>query len=550
LQYPRLFEEEAEAQARAAPSARGAPPQDAGAAAERFETAAGGAPPGGARPCGALFQGVEGGAPGGLPARPRARAGFTSNADGLRLPFGPEVEFRIIDFGSSTFNEDLAQAAGGFRSRAAFQSLAQLFEAAEVTSAGVRRWAVLACAPGFRLGACACGFALKGEGEGEGEGGSVGAAAPRAAAGKGGKGGRPGWKGRVMRVAGAVPLRGAAWHLVLTAVKDRYQMQAAPAGTRPLTPAEARVAAQAHVWDRLDLNAPAPAPAAPTPRASSPRTSSSGTGGAAAGSLGAGSGRASSLPPPAHSAARLGLIEKAYRHFWRRKGDVFHLLLCVQLRPWSASRSIQRPGNQPTDEPLANYRPLPKIQLQEPRLCARRPRLAGRRQGPGPPPRLADPPQHRRPPARLVYGVGRAARLRVLGPTRPRDAAARARRALRAQGRGALGVAHVADPLGGARAPVQPEIDRCGGARLALLLGGRRAAAAAARGRAARRGLPALLRRARGRERWRGQGRRRRARTSRRARASARAWWRRRRCSAPRSTRRPAAATERRRRRC
>jgi hypothetical protein len=155
----------------------------------------------------------------------------------------------------------------------------------------------------------------------------------RAPAGKGGKGVRPGWKGRDVRVAGAVPLRGAAWHLVPTAVKDRYQMQAAPAGPRPLAPAEARAAAQAHVWDRLVLNAPAPPPA---PRGSS----SSGAGVAAAGSLGAGSGRASSLLPPVQSAARVRLIEKAYRHFWRRKGDIFHLLLnpafALDDRVWPA----------------------------------------------------------------------------------------------------------------------------------------------------------------------------------------------------------------------
>lgn len=45
---------------------------------------------------------------------------------------GPRLEFRIIDFGSSFFSEELAQATGGVRARENYRRLTRLFEGAEV----------------------------------------------------------------------------------------------------------------------------------------------------------------------------------------------------------------------------------------------------------------------------------------------------------------------------------------------------------------------------------------------------------------------------------
>ena len=42
--------------------------------------------------------------------------GFSCNADGSRMPLGPHIEFKVIDFGVATFDELLAQAAGGYES--------------------------------------------------------------------------------------------------------------------------------------------------------------------------------------------------------------------------------------------------------------------------------------------------------------------------------------------------------------------------------------------------------------------------------------------------
>lgn len=66
------------------------------------------------------------------PPRVRPRPGYTCNADGSRMPLGPHVEFKIIDFGSSFFSPDLARATGGFRARRNYERLRRLFEAKKV----------------------------------------------------------------------------------------------------------------------------------------------------------------------------------------------------------------------------------------------------------------------------------------------------------------------------------------------------------------------------------------------------------------------------------
>jgi hypothetical protein len=64
--------------------------------------------------------------------RLRPRPGYTCNGDGSRMPLGPKIEFKIIDYGSSYFSEHLAQATGGFRARRKYHCLKNLFESKKV----------------------------------------------------------------------------------------------------------------------------------------------------------------------------------------------------------------------------------------------------------------------------------------------------------------------------------------------------------------------------------------------------------------------------------
>ena len=70
--------------------------------------------------------------------RLKARPGYTCTADGGRMPLGPVVEFKIIDFGSSIFSATLAQATGGFRARANYQQMRALFEAKQLAYTSAR----------------------------------------------------------------------------------------------------------------------------------------------------------------------------------------------------------------------------------------------------------------------------------------------------------------------------------------------------------------------------------------------------------------------------
>ena len=73
-----------------------------------------------------VFESTSGGS--GAGGRVRPRPGFTCNSDGARMPLGPRVEFKIIDYGSSFFSDTLAQATGGFRARHNYDRLVKLFE--------------------------------------------------------------------------------------------------------------------------------------------------------------------------------------------------------------------------------------------------------------------------------------------------------------------------------------------------------------------------------------------------------------------------------------
>jgi len=68
----------------------------------------------------------------GKPGHVTARPGFTCTSNGERLPLGPRVEFKIIDYGSSLFSPTLAQATGGFCAREAYRQMSALFEGQQV----------------------------------------------------------------------------------------------------------------------------------------------------------------------------------------------------------------------------------------------------------------------------------------------------------------------------------------------------------------------------------------------------------------------------------
>jgi hypothetical protein len=54
--------------------------------------------------------------------------GYSCAADGSKLPLGPTVEFKIIDYGVGEFNTTLAQAAGGYTAEETLQAVHAAFE--------------------------------------------------------------------------------------------------------------------------------------------------------------------------------------------------------------------------------------------------------------------------------------------------------------------------------------------------------------------------------------------------------------------------------------
>lgn len=61
------------------------------------------------------------------------RPGFTCNADGSKMPLGPYIEFKIIDYGVSAFDDLLAQTTGGFKGRENYRRMRSLFDADHIT---------------------------------------------------------------------------------------------------------------------------------------------------------------------------------------------------------------------------------------------------------------------------------------------------------------------------------------------------------------------------------------------------------------------------------
>ncbi|EFN56120.1 expressed protein [Chlorella variabilis] len=213
----------------------------------------------------------------------RPKPGFSCNADGSRLPLGPNVEFKIIDFGVAAFDQQLAQAAGGYESEEVMARLNDIFAAKHITFG-------------------------------------------------------PHKEGIQMETSDAKKRR--TWHLLPTGMKNRFRVKQTPAGAAPLTSAKSL---QAH---GLPAAAAEQLAAVPEPgaggsaaddkpqrfrsatllrrpgegmaKAAELMRQSGGPGGQVNGvSLGMPNPqRAASRPPPPKQSP----IERM--HFWERKGDV------------------------------------------------------------------------------------------------------------------------------------------------------------------------------------------------------------------------------------
>ncbi|PRW44896.1 kinase-like superfamily [Chlorella sorokiniana] len=248
---------------------------------------------------------------GGSCSRVRPKPGFSCNADGSRLPLGPNVEFKVIDYGVAVFDKQLAQAAGGYESEEVMARLNEIFAARKIT-----------------FGSKSKKMSLEMEtSEGVVPGG------PR-----------------------------RTWHLLPTGIRNRFRVKQTPVGATPI-PTQQSLEADA-LQDAAIIRAAAAAAAA-----------EAGAGPGSGGAGGAnGSGAADDQPLRFRSATLLrrpgeGLakaaelmrasqavsqdgsgvqpnpqrgtskmpqykqspIERVYRRFWQHKGDVFHLMLGMAI---------------------------------------------------------------------------------------------------------------------------------------------------------------------------------------------------------------------------
>lgn len=96
-------------------------------------TSSAGEPAGGAAMTAAAVQAADEG----LPERRSHRRvkpvrGFTCSASGDMLPLGPQVEFKIIDYGVAIFDERLAESTGGTEYKGVLQRIKAVLAAKEV----------------------------------------------------------------------------------------------------------------------------------------------------------------------------------------------------------------------------------------------------------------------------------------------------------------------------------------------------------------------------------------------------------------------------------
>lgn len=253
---------------------------------------------------------------GGSCSRVRPKPGFSCNADGSRLPLGPNVEFKVIDYGVAVFDEQLAQAAGGYESEEVISRLNEIFTARKIT-----------------FGSKSKKLSLEMEtSEGAIPGG------PR-----------------------------HTWHLLPTAIRNRFRLKQTPPRATPI-PTQQSLEADA-LQDAAIIQAAAAASAAEQGAApgGGANGSAAGSGGGRASGTdyqpqrfrsatllrqpGAGLAKAAELmrasqavsqdgsgvqPNPQRGTSKMpqykqSPIERMYRRFWQHKGDVFHLLLGMAI---------------------------------------------------------------------------------------------------------------------------------------------------------------------------------------------------------------------------
>ncbi|KAL6777875.1 hypothetical protein ACKKBG_A16025 [Auxenochlorella protothecoides x Auxenochlorella symbiontica] len=197
--------------------------------------------------------------------------GFTCSASGEMLPLGPQVEFKIIDYGVAIFDERLAESTGGTEYKGVLQRIKHVVAAKEVvfpsregTHPGINRTVPLQTS------------------------------------------------------AGAVGRASHAWHLLPTKLENKFRVKQTPVGAFPV------------VSDESFTEAPAGVALGASKRI--PRLNN------ATRRLMKESGFALDDPlanPQAKGdnieAVSMSPVESMYRNFWRRKGDVFHILLSVGM---------------------------------------------------------------------------------------------------------------------------------------------------------------------------------------------------------------------------
>lgn len=261
------------------------------------------------------------------PGHVRPRPGYSCNADGGRMPLGPRVEFKIIDYGSSIFSPTLAEATGGFRARKNYREMQKLFEAdhVEFRSKSHRMINV--------------STAMRGDPNG----------------------GQDSWKLMPTRLKQRVSWGAGAFRFLFVSfwvsfLARNYNILFAQSDFHWLLLREIDFMALVH---HVSKWRPTLSPAAvqfamtSVPKSKSfvdlersssadaPERLEAGHLGHLHASLSLGEERAkqaaaaqeaaATKPPKAPPQPRMGPIEKMYRQFWRRKGDVFHLLLGLAL---------------------------------------------------------------------------------------------------------------------------------------------------------------------------------------------------------------------------